>query len=285
MAIEFNRREILLGSLAAGMPSRLTRRQSQSRIKLGLVTYNVAKDWSLDTILKTCGAAGLDGVEFRTTHAHGVEPTLDFAKRKEIKQELADSGLKQISLGSVCEFHSADPSVVRQHVETCRQFVDLAKDIGAKGVKVRPNGLPRETPPERTFDQIGRSLSECGKYASDHGVEIWVEVHGSGTSLPSNMRKIMDRCGHPAVGITWNSNATDLIGESVREGFDLLRPFIKCCHINDLWSGYPYRELFSLLNKAGYDGFTLIECGFTIKPEDGVPFLKCYKALWKELNQ
>jgi hypothetical protein len=76
-----------------------------------------------------------------------------------------------------------------------------------------------------------------------------------------------------------------LIDGSVKPGFEMLRPFIRCCHINDLWSAYPYREFFSLLNASGYDRFALIECGFTMKPEDGAPFLKCYKALWKELSR
>jgi sugar phosphate isomerase/epimerase len=258
---------------------------TDSKMKLGLVSYNVAKDWDLDTLLKNCRESAMEAFEFRTTHAHGVEPSLDSAKRKELKQKCADSGLLQTSLGTTCEFHSPDPAVVRQNMETCGQFVELAKDIGAKGVKVRPNGLPREVPAEKTLEQIGKALSECGKMAADSGVEIWVEVHGGGTSLPPNMRKIMDLCGHPSVGITWNSNATDLIDGSVKPGFEMLRPLIKCVHINDLWGVYPYRELFTLLNASGFDRFALIECGFTMKAEDGVPFLKCYKALWKELSR
>ncbi len=293
MSKRFNRRDLIQRTAisaaalagASGAESQERPRESASKMHLGLVSYNVAKDWDLETLLKNCPAAGIEGFEFRTTHAHGVEPTLDSAKRKEILQKCADAGLIQTSLGTVCEFHSPDSAVVKQNIETCRQFIELAKDIGARGVKVRPNGLPKEVPEERTLEQIGKALTECGKMAADSGVEIWVEVHGAGTSLPPNCRKIMDICGHPSVGITWNSNATDLVDGSVKEGFELLRPFIKCCHINDLWGSYPYRELFTLLNRSGYDRFTLIECGFTMKPEDGVPFLKCYKALWKELSR
>jgi sugar phosphate isomerase/epimerase len=291
MSEQINRRDLfrlggvsaltaVVGSAADSAPG-LGRAESKPR--LGLVSYNVAKDWDLDTLLKNCREAGFEGAEFRTTHAHGVEPSLDSARRKEIKQKCADSGLKQTSLGSICEFHSTDPAVVRQNVETCRQFVELAKDIGARGVKVRPNGLPKDVPPEKTLEQIGKTLAECGKFAADSGIEIWVEVHGGGTSLPANCRKILEICGHPSVGITWNSNATDLVDGSVKQGFETLRPFIRCAHINDLWGSYPYRELFTLMNLSGFDGFTLIECGFTIRAEDGIPFLKCYKGLWKEL--
>ena len=289
---KYSRRELIAGGAAASLLTRVKPASAhqaasapRSKIRLGLVTYNVAKDWSFDTILKNCLAAGLEGAEFRTTHAHGVEPSLDSAARKDIKLKCLDSGLKQVSLGTTCEFHSPDPVVVRHNIDSCRQFTELARDIGALGVKVRPNGLPKDVPAEHTMDQIGKALRACGEFAASNGVEVWMEVHGSGTSLPANSRRIMDACGHPAAGLTWNSNATDLMNGSVKEGFRLLRPFIKCCHINDLWGEYPYRELFSLLTESGYDRFTLIECGFPIIPADGVPFLKCYRALWKELSQ
>ena len=42
-------------------------------MKLGIVTYNIGKDWDLDTLIANCEGTGFDGVELRTTHAHGVE--------------------------------------------------------------------------------------------------------------------------------------------------------------------------------------------------------------------
>ena len=42
-------------------------------MKLGLVTYNMAKDWDVPTIIKNCQDTGFEGVELRTTHAHKVE--------------------------------------------------------------------------------------------------------------------------------------------------------------------------------------------------------------------
>jgi sugar phosphate isomerase/epimerase len=250
---------------------------------LGTVTYNVPKDWDLPTLLKVLKQVGMTGVEFRTTHAHGVEPALSPDRRAEVKRLCAEAGMKQVSLGTVCEFQSPDPAVVRRNVESCREFVRLAKDIGARGIKVRPNGLPKEVPVDKTLEQIGRALRECGDMAADAGVEIWVEVHGGGTAEPANCRKIMDHCGHQAVGLTWNSNGTDLKNGSVREGFELLRPFIRCCHINNLWGDYPYRELFGLLRQTGFTGYTLCEVATPIKAEDGVLFFQCYQGLWREL--
>jgi len=87
---------------------------------------------------------------------------------------------------------------------------------------------------------------------------------------------------HRNVGACWNSNPTDVVDGSVRASFDLLRPFIRNCHINELVSGYPYREFFGLMNKSGYEGYTLCECAESPQPER---FLRYYKALWTELNR
>jgi hypothetical protein len=173
--------------------------------------------------------------------------------------------------------------VVQQQIATCAEFVKLAHDIGALGVKVRPNGLPKEVPVERTLEQIGRALRQCGAFAAEHGVEIWLEVHGAGTQEPANMRSIMDACGHRSVGINWNSNPTDVRDGSVREAFDLLKPFLMTVHINDLGSGYPYRELFTLLRDAKYGRYTLIEVATPVPPESGLAFYTDYRRRWLEL--
>ncbi|MCS7252587.1 MAG: sugar phosphate isomerase/epimerase family protein [Armatimonadota bacterium] len=253
------------------------------RMRLGLVTYNLAKDWDLPTILKNCREAKFEGVELRTTHRHGVEPDISQQRRIEVRRMFEDSGIVLWGLGTVCEFHSPEQDEVRRNIEVCKAFVVLARDIGAKGVKVRPNAIPRGVPVEKTLEQIGRALTECGRFAADHGVEIWLEVHGQGTSHPPHIRKIMEHCEAQNVGVCWNSNSTDIKDGSVKEYFELLRPYIKSVHINELWrEDYPWRELFTLLKAAGYDRFTLAEI-----PEspDALRLMRYYRALWLELTR
>lgn len=255
------------------------------KYRLGIVTYNIAANWDVPTILRVCRAVGLSPVELRTTHRHGVEPTLSAQARKEVRARFADQGIDIWGCGTACEFHSPDKKVVQQNVETCRRFVQLAADIGGKGVKVRPNGLPRDVPVERTLEQIGQALAECGRAAQDANVEIWLEVHGTGTAEPRHIRTIMEHCKHPRVGITWNSNPTDVTNGSVSQAFKMLQPWIKSCHINELHSGYPYRELFRLLRETGYDRVTLAEIAGMPDVASGERLMRYYKALWTELTR
>jgi sugar phosphate isomerase/epimerase len=289
------RRDFLAGScLAAGALTGLpasaapAAKPTAPKFKLGMVTYNIAAAWDLPTLLKVCKTVGLAAVEFRTTHKHGVEPSLSKEQRREVRKRCADAGVLISGCGSVCEFHSPSPDMVKKNIETCKEFVELVADIGGRGVKVRPNGLPPGVSEEKTLVQIGKSLVPCGKAAADAGVEIWVEVHGRGTAHPPHMKTIMEECGHKSVGLTWNSNDTDVKNGSVAEYFKLLWPWVKSCHINALYKDgagkYPYRELFRLLREAGYDRATLIEVGQKFSdPDAGAEYLRTYKALWQEL--
>ena len=248
------------------------------RIGLGLVTYNIAKDWDIPTLIANCQQTGFEAVELRTTHRHGVEPSLGQGARRSVRLQFQGTSVRLLSLGSVAEFHSPDAAEVRRHIEDCKQFLQLAHDIGALGVKVRPNGIPASVPEEKTLAQIGRALRECGETAKNLGVEVWVEVHGRLSSDPRRMRRMMEEAAQPHVGICWNSNQEDLIDGQVRPGFEMLRPWLRNVHINELWKPeYPWKEVFGLIKAAGYNRYMLAEI-----PDNPDPLrlMRYYKALW-----
>jgi len=252
-------------------------------VKLGLVTYNMAKDWDIDTLIERCKETGFEGVELRTTHAHGVEDNLTATQRRSVKEKFEKSGIKLVGLGTAFEYHSLDPKEVRRNIEGTKRYVILARDVGAEEVKVRPNGLQLEAgvPREKTVEQIASALRECGEFAKDYDIEIRVEVHGRGTSDPKCMREIMDSCNHDNVFICWNSNDTDVEDGSVAANFKLLQKWIRQVHMRDLFiETYPWRELMRLLRESGFDGFCLAEIPGSPDP---VRVLRYYRALWKEL--
>ena len=264
---------------SARLPRQNVDPQVPREFKLGVVTYNLAKDWDVDTIIKNCEATGFEGAELRTTHKHGVEPTLNKTQRAEVRKKFEDSRVRLVSLGSTCSFQSPDPAEVERNIQTARAFCELAHDVGAIGVKVRPNGFPPNVPHEKTLDQIGHALAKCGDIARDNGVEIWLEVHGRGTQEPKNIYHIMTVANHPAVGICWNSNPPDVVGGSVRENFDLIGPWLRSCHIHELWdSEYPYQELFALFRSVGYNRFTFAEIDGSCEP---IRLMHYYRKLWE----
>ncbi|MCL5096785.1 MAG: TIM barrel protein, partial [Candidatus Omnitrophica bacterium] len=137
-------------------------RAKSTSIHLGLVTYNLAKDWDIPAIIRNCEAAQFEGVELRTTHAHGVEVTLNQDQRAEVKKRFEDSRVELMGLGSAFDYHTPDQAKLRRDIEATKEYMRLARDVGASGVKVRPNALPSEVPKSKTLEQIGRTLRELG---------------------------------------------------------------------------------------------------------------------------
>jgi len=248
------------------------------RMKLGTVTYNLAQDWDVPTIIRNCEAAAFQGVELRTGHKHGVEVSLTQPQRAEVRRQFADSKVELMGLGSAFEFHTPDQQKLRKEIDATKEYIILAQDVGATGVKVRANGLPKEVPVEKTLEQIGRSLRELGEFAKEHGQVIRLEVHGTGTSLVPHIKRIMDVADHPSVGVCWNSNPTDLDGAGFDANFDLVKKKIFSVHLRDLFvEDYPFRKLFTKLNEAKFAGYCLAE----IPPStDPVRVMRYFRALW-----
>ncbi len=263
-------------SLAAGEPPAPAARPG--RMRLGLVTYNLARSWDLATLIKNCEATQFEGVELRTTHAHGVEVTLTPAQRAEVRRRFADSRVELFGLGSAFDYHTPNPDQLRRDIEATKDYIRLAHDVGASGVKVRPNALPPEVPVVRTLEQIGRALRELGRFGADYGQQIRLEVHGAGTALLPHIKTIMDVANHPNVGVCWNSNQTDLAGAGFDANFDLVKDRIVEVHLRDLYlEEYPWRRLLTRLKEIGYTGFCLAEI-----PESADPLrvMRYFRALW-----
>lgn len=269
------------------IPADILPASRQRKYELGLVTYNLAAGWDVPTLIERCRQVGLAAVELRTTHKHGVEPTLGKPERVEVRKRFADSPVRLWALGTACEYHSPDPAVVSRNIEETKAFIELAADVGAATIKVRPNGLPQEVSEDKTLEQIGRSLRTVGAAAASAGVEICCEMHGRATAEPARMRRIMEIADHPAVGVTWNSNSADVKNETIRHSFDMMSKWILNVHINELINSYPWRELFTLLRDINYDRYTMIEIqGLQTKdPNDILRFMGFYKALWEELSR
>ena len=253
-------------------------------LKLGAVTYNIAKDWDVPTIIKNFTAVGLDAVELRTTHAHGVELSLTPAQRAEVRRQFEASAIRIGGLGTTCEYHAADPAVVRKNIEETKQWVQLAQDLGCPGVKVRPNGLPKGVPEERTLEQIGKALKECGVAAHDAGVRIQLEVHGAETQRIPRIVKMLEHADrHPGVWICWNSNPTDLMDGGLEKNFALLKDRIGQVHMSDVYvETYPWQRLINLLQEMAFPGYCFAELGEL--SSDGVRVLKYWRGMVRQME-
>jgi sugar phosphate isomerase/epimerase len=287
------RRQFLASSLAVGVAASTagwTPRSARGLdnpdpppLRLGLMTYNLARDWDLATIIKNCKETQFEHVELRTTHAHGVEVTLSKAKRREVRSRFEDAGLK-LSLASAFAYHWDDPQQLKKNIEGTKQYTLLAQDIGAIGIRVFPNALlvGQGIPEEQTVAQIARAVAEVGTFAAQHGVEIRLANHGRGTNRVTVIKKVFDAADCEHVYMNWNCDRTDIEAPGFDANFLSVKDRIRNLHIHDLNDPvYPYRKLFALLRKHRYRGYCDAEVQASPEP---IQFMKDYRTRFVELQ-
>ncbi|MCC6512347.1 MAG: sugar phosphate isomerase/epimerase [Pirellulaceae bacterium] len=291
--VSFGRRQFLqqagIGSLAAATlatasaPLSLLAAESKSKMKFGLVTYLWGQHMDLPTVISACEKSGMHGVELRTEHKHGVEPSLSAAERAEVRKRFADSPVKLVGYGSNAEYHSNDPEKVKANIELTKRYIQLMADCGGSGVKVKPNGFVKDVPREKTIEQIGKALNVVAAYGQEYGQEIRVEVHGSGTSELPVVRDIFKVADHPNAKVCWNSNGEDLKGDGLAANFKMVQArFGATCHVRELDSkDYPYAELLKLFRQMDYSGWILLEA--RANPADKVAAMTEQRKLFDDL--
>ncbi len=253
-----------------------------AKMKLGLVTYQWGRDWNLPTLISNCEKTGYAGVELRTTHAHGVEPSLNASQRRDVKKRFADTPVVFIGPGSNEQYDYPDPFRLVQSVEATRALIKLSYDCGGTGVKVKPNSLHKGVDPKKTIEQIGKTLNLLGSFAADHGQKIRVEVHGGCSPLPI-MKQIFDYIDHPNVGMCWNCNGEDLNGRGLEYNFNLVKNrFGQTVHVRELNIGsYPYQKLMDMFVRMDYKGWILLEA--RTKPKDRIAALIEQREVFKKM--
>jgi hypothetical protein len=289
MDTKYNRRIFIKRSISAGVvltalnPLSSCITDTRNGMKFGLVTYQWGRDWDLPTLIKNCEETGYLGVELRTQHAHGVETTLNASERAEVKKRFADSSVICVGYGSNFEYHSPDPGILRENIEQTKEYIKLCSDIGATGIKVKPNDLPAEVPPEKTIAQIAASLNEVGKFGQDYGQLVRVEVHGNKTQELPVMKAIFDQVTEKNVKICWNCNEQDLLPPGLEGNFNMVKEwFGDTVHVRELNSpDYPYQQLFELFKGINYKGWILLEA--RTEPADRIAAMKEQLSLFNQM--
>jgi sugar phosphate isomerase/epimerase len=255
----------------------------KSEMKLGLVTYLWAKDWDLPTLIANCEKTGYLGVELRCDHKHGVETKLSASERAEVKKRFDDSPVDCLGYGANFEYHSPDQAILRKNIDQTKEYIKLCKDIGATGIKVKPNGIPTEVPKEKTISQIAASLNEVGKFAQDYGQLIRVEAHGNISQEIPNMHAIFEQVTEKNVKMCWNCNDQDLLPPGLEPNFNSVKKwFGDTVHVREFNVGeYPYQQLMNLFSGINYEGWILLEA--RTDPADKIAAMLEQKQIFGEM--
>ncbi len=250
-------------------------------MKLSLLTYQLGKDLALEELLAIVNEAELDGLELRAElgHKHGVELERTQQERAQIKAAAEAAQVPLVCLATGCKFESPDPDERAEQVARGKEFMDLARDIGAPRIRVFGNAFPQGSDREQVIGNVGDCLRELGDYAEEVGVEVGLEMHGDFYYWEHALRAVQ-LADRPRVNIVYNSDPRELQHGPLADTLPHVLPYIKHVHLHDCEDGrFPYKEAFRLLSAAGYDGYMSLECSPSADPQR---VIKLYAALFRE---
>ena len=250
-------------------------------MKLCLLTYNLAKSWSLPHLIAQAKRCGFAALELRADagHAHGVEKELGKAQRREVRDRVEDAYLEIACIGTGHRYEAPDGRQRRAQIEATKRYVELAGDLGCTRVRVFGNDLPSGAERDQVIKYVGESLHELGEFADPFGVDVLLEMHGQ-FNYWGFARAAVEEADHDRVALVYNCDNRDVVGSSVAATYDRVRDLIRHVHMHDFGGTYPYPELFELLEEDGYDGYlsSEVEIGEAPSPEQ---YLAMYSALFR----
>jgi len=247
------------------------------RLPLGFSTLGCPQ-WPWRQVLDFAAGHGYAAVELR-----GLQATMDltqvpeFAAERlgEAKRQLAEHSLRVPCLGSSANMHEMDAAKRAAQLDEGRRFIDLARALDARYVRVFGNKYVDGVPRPAMLAHIARGLRELGDYARPKGVTVLIESHGDFTDSPT-LLEILRQADSPAVALLWDAHHTFVSGkESPEDTVRQLGSYIRHTHLKDsvpagpngsdrryVLTGtgeVPVRRQIEALAKTGYRGYYSFE--------------------------
>lgn len=248
-------------------------------------------EYSFDEILDLATTSGMDGVELRIDD-----------RRLETIKDANETGKSFNEKGKyICDVASSVFLNCGSLPIAAKKYVDLAAQLGAGAVRVFAGGKNADG----ACDIVGivEALCELCDYASERGVEIWLETH-SEVSTGKVCRDIVDRVDRYNLKILWDVLHSIEYGESINETVGYIGDFISHVHLKDgiptvgkleytltdLGEGtFPFFEVKTVLDSIGFDGYYSLEWESPWCPEirhiysDPHDLMKKYNKILDEL--
>ena len=235
-------------------------------MKYAFMTFS-CPELNLDEALSAAKRYGYDGIEPRIVsgHRHGVELDADAAKRKEIKQKAADSGIALCCIATSCKY--ADPATSNANVGETLRCIDLAADVGSPRLRVFGGPIPEGVGREKATDLLVGSLRSVADHAGERGVTVCMETHDHWCD-PAHLAEVMRQVDRPAIAVNWDiMHPVRVAGSTMDHAFETLKPWIRHIHFHDGAGGtggelqpcgegiIDHQRAVELLLTLPYDGY------------------------------
>jgi sugar phosphate isomerase/epimerase len=220
---------------------------SQLRISFSTLA---CPEWTWAQIVGNAGLFQYDGIEVRM-----ICGDTDLLGCPEFSESALAASLDQLTpfkqticgLSSSVRFDHLDREDRDEDLAIGKLYIDLARRVGARFVRVFGDVLPPESDPaarHAVIRNIAFGLDQLGEYAELHGgqVDVLLETHGDFADSRL-MLELLVHVRHPRVGVLWDTHHPwRFFDEPVAVTYARLKPWIRHTHWKDSVQNAP-REL------------------------------------------
>ena len=233
-------------------------------MRISFLTF-ACPQWPVPQIIDAAKRHRYHGIDFRIDegHAHGVEITSSKSFRKDVHHRLQDANLQSPCLATSMYMNFP------QSLDEARARIELAADIGCKGIRVFCGPAPDDKATPEVIATVAERLRTMAERSSAAGVEVWLETHDTlhrGVDSAAAVRA----ANHPAVGIVYDNMHPYRMHEPVDVTFKAIGDLIRHTHMHDAdaddrlhfatlkpldQGAMPMDEMIRKLAQSGYDGY------------------------------
>ena len=248
--------------------------------------------WPLHRVVDAASRLGYDGVELRFLEgddALWARPELVGSGLRETQARLVDAGLAVPCVDTRSFFHSPDPGARRTAVEEAERTAELARHLGARGIRVFGDRVQPGADLASTRAWIVACLADLRDRLRGSGVEVWLETHGDFATAAAT-RSLLEEAGSEGLGAVWDpANAFSEFGEEPEKGVATLGSLVRHVHLKDArrapvgkvpWppvlpgrGAFPVARVIDLLRAAGGERWVSFEWEKRWHPEIEEPEL------------
>lgn len=208
-------------------------------IRLGGTTFSFMWSEPAPLTMRRIGELGLKEFDVIMAPGHLWPDELDGAARRQLRQELAQEGLRVESTNMpALDFNlgSCLPEVRAHAVSRYADALRLSADLGGRGVVVVPGRVSGLLPPRRddTLAWLGDSIAALLKIADETGQDLLLETHPlTAIASAEAMAAFVEPFGHTRLLVAYDVANAEFIGEDQVEAIRRLRSVLAQVHLSD----------------------------------------------------
>lgn len=181
---------------------------------------------SLHDFIRKAAAPGYPAVELMGKRPHLSILDVDNDDAARLKEIAEENNIEIATIAAYTDFtagkHATEVPFAEMQVAYIRRLAELAEALGASIIRVFTGYTTEEQSYNDDWQKCVKTIQECARIASDHGVVIGVQNHHDTAIATEAYAEFLDDVSHPNCKAMYDPWAPALLGEDLYAGAKMM---------------------------------------------------------------